>query len=74
MAKLPMKPYEQFKAFKHKFAPLGTGATDVRDADVEEFEAAKLQAALTGQNVDPNKFDKADPFATARAGAVPTSQ
>jgi len=70
---------EQFKAFKHKFAPLGTASTDVRDADQAQLDFAKVQAVVTGQNVDPNKLGKIeptdiDPFASARAGAVPTSQ
>lgn len=64
---------DQFKAFKHKFRPVSTEGTDTRDADAQELEDAKVQAALTGQTVDPNKLGKAeDPFAAARAGSVPT--
>lgn len=61
---------EQFKAFKHKFAPLGSNATDVRDADRQQLENAKTLAALTKQNVDPNTLTP-DKFAAARAGVVP---
>src|SRR3954470_18644606 len=45
---------EQFKSFKHKFAPLGSNAVGVRDADAKQLEDAKTLAALTKQNVDPN--------------------
>jgi hypothetical protein len=69
----------QFKSFKDKFRPLGTGATDARDADEAEFQTAKDVAAATGQNIDPNKpiapqieKGKADPFANARAAPATT--
>ena len=46
---------EQFKAFGDKFAPLETGAIDVRDGELAKTEAAKVEAAKTGQIIDPNK-------------------
>lgn len=46
---------EQYKSFKDKFIPVGSDASSVRDRDAEELETAKVQAAKTGQMVDPNK-------------------
>jgi len=59
---------DQFKAFKDKFAPLGSDATDVRDEDQEELDNAKIEAARTGENVNPNA--PKDPFANARPAST----
>jgi hypothetical protein len=45
---------DQFRAFRDKFVPVESEATDVRDADTKKLADAKAQAAKTGQNVNPN--------------------
>lgn len=46
---------EQFKSFRDKFTPVSTDSTDVRDDDDATLAAAKVAAAKTGQNINPNK-------------------
>jgi hypothetical protein len=45
---------DQYAAFKDKFVPAESAASEVADADAAQLETAKVQAAVTGQNVNPN--------------------
>jgi len=45
---------DQFRAFHNKFEPVEVAATDVRDGEAQKLEDAKVIAASTGQNVNPN--------------------
>jgi hypothetical protein len=45
---------DQYAAFKDKFVPAESAASDVADADAAQLETAKVTAAVTGQNVNPN--------------------
>jgi hypothetical protein len=45
---------DQYKAFKDKFDPAESGASDVAAADAAELIAAKTLAQQTGQTVNPN--------------------
>ena len=44
----------QYEAFKDKFEPAESVASDVKSADQAKMAAAKIQAAKTGQPVNPN--------------------
>jgi hypothetical protein len=46
---------EQFKSFGDKFAPIGEDAVELRDDQTANLNQAKLEAAKTGQTVNPNK-------------------
>jgi len=45
---------DQYAAFQDKFEPAESAASDVKSAQTANLEAAKTQAAATGQAVNPN--------------------
>lgn len=66
---------EQFKSFRDKFAPISTDSTDVRDDDDATLEAAKVAAAKTRQNINPNKPLEYQVAATSKpSGATAATQ
>jgi len=62
---------DQFKAFHDKFVPLGSEASEVRDADQQVLENAKARAAVTGQSVDPNQPPSTPPGTVAGGKTLP---
>jgi hypothetical protein len=45
----------QFASLSDKFIPIDNDATEVRDANNAKLADAKIAAAISGQDIDPNK-------------------